>query len=236
MQIHEITNKKLEEGVGNFLGNLAGKAAAGVANLGQKFSPAGDFKNAYANQMRTQQTGMLAKKVTQIWNNYVQQLKATTPDPGRYDTLYRQALTAFVQKNLLKGQSINSAINKQEITQLINDIATNKDNANQVAQSMSKLVQQASVSQQDVTSGQQQLAKVVSTEPAVIEYRGITYSIDDDGRWANQRTGKVPDQTFQAFLDQELNKAGGSAPIPSNPPAGEAPVAGRRVSRTRGRE
>jgi len=235
MQIHEITQTLLDEGLGSFLG----KAAGGISNFANKvtgaISPAGDFKNAYANKQKTQQTAMLGKKVAQIWTNYVEQLKATTPDPARYATMYQQALTAFVQKNLLGGQSINNAINKQEITQLISQISTAKDNPQQVATLIPKLVQQASVSQQDVQRGQT-LTKVISTEPAVIQYRNINYAVNDNGQWANQVTGKVPDESFQAFLDQELNKAGGSAPTPTNPPGGATPAPGRRVSRTRGRK
>ena len=233
MQIHEITESQINEGLGNFLGNVAGKVAAGANKLGQAISPSGDFKNAYGNQQRTQQTAMLGKKVAQIWANYVQQLKATTPDPARYDTMYQQALTAFVQKNLLGGQSINTAINKQEITQLISQISTAKDNPQQVATLISKLVQQASVSQQDINSGT--LTKVISTDPAVIQYRGVTYIINDGGQWANQTTGKVPDESFQAFMDQELTKAGGSAPAPGAA-TGITQPAPRRVSRVRGKK
>ena len=234
MQIHEITQTQLDEGLGNFLGNVAGKVAAGAKNLGQKITGPGDFSNAYGNQQKAQQTAMLGKKVAQIWANYVQQLKATNPDPARYDTLYQQALTAFVQKNLLGGQSINSAINKQEINQLITQISAAKDNPQQVATLVSKLVQQATVSQQDVTSGAG-LTRVISTEPAVIEYRGITYTINDNGEWANQKTGKIPDQSFQAFMDQELTKAGGSAPALGTATVAPQPQP-RRVSRTRSRE
>lgn len=235
MQIHEITQTKLDEGLGNFLGKAAGKVAAGAKNLGQKMSVAGDFKNAYANQQKGQQTAMLGKKVAQIWANYVEQLKASTTDPARYATMYQQALTAFVQKNLLGGQSINTAINKQEINQLISQISAAKDNSQQVATLIPKLVQQASVSQQDVTGGAQQLAKVISTEPAVIEYRGNTYAINDNGEWSNQKTGKVLDQSFQAFMDQELTKAGGSAPAPGTVTTPQPTP--RRVSRKRqGRE
>jgi hypothetical protein len=236
MQIHEITQTQLDEGLGSFLGKAAGGLAAGAKNLGQKLSPGGDFKNAYANKMKAQQTGMLGKKVAQIWANYVEQLKTSTTDPARYATMYQQALTAFVQKNLLGGQSINTAINKQEITQLISQISAAKDNPDQVAALIPKLVQQAAVSQQDITSGTQQIAKVISTEPAVIEYRGNTYAINDTGEWSNQKTGKVLDQSMQAFMDQELNKAGGAAPAPGTTTAAPQPQP-RRVSRRRpGRE
>jgi len=233
MQIHEITQRRLDEGLGDFLGKAAGKIAGGLSKVGQSFSPVSGFKNAYGNQQKAQQTAMLGKKVAQIWANYVEQLKATTPDPNRYATMYQQALTAFVQKNLLGGQSINTSINKPEITQLISQITAAKDNPQQVATLIPKLVQQASVSQQDVSAGGNAIAKVISLNPDVIEYRGVTYTVNDTGYWANQRTGKVPDQSFQAFLDQELNKAGGSAPTPTNPPPGEPALNTRQVSRKR---
>ena len=209
MQIHEITQRKLDEGLGSFLGNVAGKVAAGAGKLGQAISSGGDFKSAYGNQIKTQQTAMLGKKVSDIWASYVEQLKAATPDPARYNTMYQQSLTAFVQKNLLAGQSINSAINKQEITQLITQITAAKDNPQQVATLIPKLVQQASVSQQDATrQGLSSLVKVLSTNPAVIQYRTVSYAQNSQGDWADQRNGNVPDEAMQRFLDQEARLAG----------------------------
>ena len=206
MQIHEITNTKLDEGVGSFLG----KAAGGLSNFANKVvgavSPVGPAKAAYAGAIRPQQTAMLGKKVAQIWANYTQQLKAATPDPARYTTMYQQALTAFVQKNLLSGQSINSAMNKQEINQLITQITAAKDNPQQVTALIGKLVQQAAVSQQDVSSTS--LVQVVSKSPTVLRYRNVDYAQNANGDWANQKTQKVPDESFQAFLDAEARRAG----------------------------
>jgi len=218
MQIHEITQGRVDEGIGSFLGNVAGKVAAGASKLGQALSPKSDFKSAYGNQMQAQQTAMLGKKVADIWANYDKQLRAATPDPNQYADLYPRSLSAFVQKNLLGGQSLSYATNKQQINQLIADITSNRDNPQKVAQGIAKLVQQAAVSQQDVTQSQG-LAKVVSVQPAVIQYRNVNYAIDNNGQWANQTTGRVPDESFQAFLDQELIKAGGSAPTGSTAPA-----------------
>lgn len=216
MQIHEITQRKIDEGIGSFLGNVAGKIGAGASRLGQALSPKSDFKSAYSNQMRTQQTAMLGKKVADIWAAYDKQLRAATPDPAQYADLYPKSLAAFVQKNLLGGQSLSYATNKQQLNQLINDITNNRDNPQKVAQGIAKLVQQAAVSQQDV-SQTQGLSKVVSLQPAVIQYRNVNYAIDNNGQWANQTTGRVPDESFQAFLDQELIKAGGSAPTGPTP-------------------
>jgi hypothetical protein len=36
----------------------------------------------------------------------------------------------------------------------------------------------------------------------------INYAQNQEGNWANQQTGRVPDESFQAFLDQEVAKAG----------------------------
>jgi len=227
MQIHEITQCKLDEGLGNLLGKAAGGIAKGANWLAQKTSPVGDFKRAYTGSMASQQTAMLGKKVADIWARYDQQLRAATPDPTQYADLYPKSLAAFVQKNLLGGQSLSYATNKQQINQLISDITNNRDNPQKVAQGMAKLVQQAAVSQQDVNQTQG-LAKVVSVQPAVIQYRNVNYAIDNNGQWANQTTGRVPDESFQAFLDQELIKAGGSAPTgstvasaPSTSPLGQ---------------
>jgi hypothetical protein len=206
MQIHEITKSKIDEGVGSFLGNLAGKIAAGAQKVGQAIAPVGAAKAAYAGAVRPQQTAMLGKKVAQIWSNYTQQLKAATPDPARYNTMYQQALAAFVQKNLLAGQPIASAMNKQEINQLIAQTTAVKDNAQQVAALIGKLVQQAAVSQQDTTVAS--LVKVISTNPTVLQYRGVDYAQNANGDWANQKTQKVPDESFQAFLDAEARRAG----------------------------
>jgi hypothetical protein len=212
MQIHEVTQRKLDEGLGSFLG----KAAGGISNIAGKvagaISPVGSAKNAYASAVRPQQTAMLGQRVSQIWASYAQQLKAATPDPTRYADLYEKSLTAFVQKNLLGGQAINSITNKQEIIKLISDVTDARDNPQEVAKLVPKLVQQAAVSQQELD---QPAVKVVSLVPAaILQYRNIDYAQDSQGQWANQRTGRVPDESFQAFLDNELAKASG-APSPT---------------------
>ena len=205
MQIHEITQQKIDEGLGNFLGNLAGKAAAGAGNLTQKFNPAAGFKAAYNQPVRAQQTAMMGKKVADIWANYAAQLQAATPDPTRYADLYEKSLTAFVQKNLLSGQAINSVTNKQEITKLISDIADAKDNPTEVATLMPKLVQQATLS---MSSTQNQAAvQIVSQNPMVVQFRNKTYILSStpgqEGQWTDQATGKQLDPTWQAYLDKE---------------------------------
>jgi hypothetical protein len=232
MQIHEITQQKIDEGLGSALGGLAGKVAAGAGALAQKFNPAAGFKAGYAQPVRTQQTAMMGKKVADIWANYATQLKTATPDPARYADLYEKSLTAFVQKNLLGGQAINYATNKQELTKLIDDITDNRDNPTEVAKLVPKLVQQATITQQDVAQTQSMI-KVVSLQPAVLQYRNTNYAQNQQGDWANQTTGRVPDESFQAFLDQEYIKAGGSAPTSSIAPATPLGQNTQRVTRRR---
>jgi hypothetical protein len=203
MQIHEITQRKLDEGLGSFLG----KAAGGISNFAGKvagaISPVGPAKNAYASAVKPQQIAMLGKKVSDIWASYVQQLKAATPDPTRYADLYEKSLTAFVQKNLLGGQSVNSVINKQEITQLMSDIVNAKDKPQDVAKLLLKLVQQATVS---IPSTQNQASvQIVSQNPMVVQFRNKTYILSStpgqQGEWTDQATGKILDPTWQAYLD-----------------------------------
>jgi len=205
MQIHEITQQKIDEGLGSFLG----KAAGGISNIAGKvagaISPIGPAKNAYTSAVRPQQIAMLGKKITDIWANYAQQLKTATPDPTRYSDLYEKSLIAFVQKNLLSGQSINSVTNKQEITKLISDITNAKDNPQDVAKLLPKLVQQATLS---MSSTQNQASvQVVSQNPMVVQFRNKTYILSStpgqQGEWTDQATGKTLDPTWQAYLDKE---------------------------------
>lgn len=149
----------------------------------------------------------LLKKAVPAWDNYAKRLKSMTPDPARYKQLYQQSLSAFVQKNLLGNQPIDSAVNKRELNQLISDITAAEDNPQQVATLFGKLIQQVGLSQQDV-SRNMAMAKIISTNPPVIQYRNINYAQNQEGNWANQQTGRVPDESFQAFLDQEVARAG----------------------------
>jgi hypothetical protein len=149
----------------------------------------------------------LLKKAVPVWDNYAKRLKSMTPDPARYKQLYQQSLSAFVQKNLLGNQPIDSAVNKRELNQLISDITAAEDNPQQVATLFGKLIQQVGLSQQDV-SRNMAMAKIISTNPPVIQYRNINYAQNQEGNWANQQTGRVPDESFQAFLDQEVARAG----------------------------
>jgi hypothetical protein len=199
MQIHELTQPTLTEA-----GVLQGiKSAAQGAVKGYQ-------QSKQDRQDRATQQGIqnVSDRAVKAWAQYAKQLKASNPDPTRYAELYKQALMAFVQKNLLKGQPIANAINRQEITQLINALSDQADNPTAITNLFPKLVQQAATSVTDVNSGAGQLqVKVINPDPAVLQFRNKTYIINDQGEWADQTTKAVADQSFQAFLDQELAKA-----------------------------
>lgn len=122
MQIHEITKIQLDEGVGSFLGGLAG----GVSNFANKVtgavSPVGPAKNAYTSAVRPQQIKMLADKVYNGWKQYEKTLLQSNPD-ARQTGMYEQALLAFVVKNLLGGQYLPNVINKDKITALVKQLS-----------------------------------------------------------------------------------------------------------------
>ena len=133
MQIHELTQPRLAEGLGSALGGLAGKVSAGASALGQKISPTGDFKAAYNEKLRSQQTKMVADKAYKAWTTYAQQLRAAIKDPAklqafdnRTDDLYKKSLTAFVQKNLLGGAYMPNLTNKTDILTLIDKLSEPK--------------------------------------------------------------------------------------------------------------
>jgi hypothetical protein len=204
MQIHELTQQRLDE-----QGILQGIKGA-VQGYQQ------------AKQDRATQQGIqnVSDRAVKAWTQYAKQLKTANPDPVRYAQLYKQALLAFVQQNLLKGQPVANAINKQEITQLVDAMTDQADNPTAITNLFPKLVQQAATSSTDVNTGAGQLmVKVVNPDPAVLMFRNKTYIINDQGEWADQRSGAVADQSFQAFLDQELAKAVPNAQSQLNPQA-----------------
>ena len=211
MQIHELTQQRLDE-----QGILQGikSAASGVKGAVQGYQQ--------AKQDRATQQGIqnVADRAVKAWTQYAKQLKAANPDPTRYAQLYKQALLAFVQKNMLAGQPVSDAINRQEITQLVDALTDQADNPTAITNLFPKLVQQAATSVTDVnTSAGQLMVKVVNPDPAVLQFRNKTYIINDQGEWADQVTGAVADQSFQAFLDQELAKAVPNAQTQLNPQA-----------------
>jgi len=118
MQIHELTQAPVTEGIGSALGGLVGKAQAGVQNLTHKLTGPGDYSAAKADPLRQQQVKMLADKTYRAWKAYEKDLLRSNPD-ARETGMYEQALMAFVNKNLLSGVYLPNLINQQQIRQLV---------------------------------------------------------------------------------------------------------------------
>jgi len=118
MQIHELTQPQLNEGVGSALGGLVGRAQAGVQNLTHKLTGPGDYSAAKADPLRQQQVKMLADKTYRTWKAYEKDLLRSNPD-ARETGMYEQALMAFVNKNMLGGVYLPNLINQQQIRQLV---------------------------------------------------------------------------------------------------------------------
>jgi hypothetical protein len=123
MQIHEITQRNIDEGLGSMVGGLAG----GISNLANKVagavSPVGAAKNAYASAVKPQQIKMIADKAYNGWKQYEKTLLQSNPD-ARTTGMYEQALLAFVVKNLLSGQYLPNVINKDKITALVKQLSS----------------------------------------------------------------------------------------------------------------
>jgi len=128
MQIHEITQRKLDEGVGSFLGGLAGGIANVAGDVVGAISPAGDAKSAYASAVRPQQIKMLSDKAYTGWKQYEKTLLQSNPDARETD-MYEQALLAFVTKNLLGGQYLPNVINKNQIIALVKQLSQSGETA-----------------------------------------------------------------------------------------------------------
>jgi hypothetical protein len=128
MQIHEITQRKLDEGVGSFLGGLAGGIANVAGDVVGAISPAGDAKSAYASAVRPQQIKMLSDKAYTGWKQYEKTLLQSNPD-ARTGDMYYQALLAFVTKNLLGGQYLPNVINKNQILALVKQLSQSEETA-----------------------------------------------------------------------------------------------------------
>jgi hypothetical protein len=144
MQIHELTYKQVNEGLGSALGGLVGGAKAAMGRAGQAVSPGADYRGARDEQVRAQQMGMLADKAQRAWTAYAKQLAQTqtvTPQD------LQNSLRAFVQKNFmgdLKYQ-YDSLTNKQQIENLLGQIADPK-NAGQQKQLWNNLIKTITVS------------------------------------------------------------------------------------------
>ena len=128
MQIHEITHSKLDEGLGSFVGGLAGGIANVAGDVMGAISPGGDAKSAYASAVRPQQIKMLADKAYTGWKQYEKTLLQSNPD-ARTGDMYYQSLLAFVTKNLLGGQYLPNVINKNQIIALVKQLSQSEETA-----------------------------------------------------------------------------------------------------------
>ena len=128
MQIHEITQRKLNEGLGSFVGGLAGSIANVAGDVMGAISPGGDAKSAYASAVRAQQIKMLADKAYTGWKQYEKTLLQSNPD-ARTGDMYYQSLLAFVTKNLLGGQYLPNVINKNQIIALVKQLSQSEETA-----------------------------------------------------------------------------------------------------------
>jgi hypothetical protein len=116
MQIHEITQRKLDEGLLDTVKSAVSGAQAG-------------YRASQGN--RTVQ--MIADKAYPIWAAYAKRLEQSITDPtakqafdNRSDGLYQRALMAFVQQNLLKNVRIDDTINKDQIKAVIQKLSEPK--------------------------------------------------------------------------------------------------------------
>jgi hypothetical protein len=205
MQIHEIT--LTEAGLLQGIKNVATGAVSALTKRRGDVTVAGiDAKTDRASAKKMQ---AVTDKAVPAWLQYARQLKAANPDPARYATLYKQSLQAFVQKNLMAGQSITNAINRQELLELIDAITKAESDPNQVAQLFPKLVQQAGLSASDPDRQATPLqVRFISISPPVLQFRNKTYVVGDQGKWSEQLSGSIVDQTTQQFFDQQLAQVG----------------------------
>jgi hypothetical protein len=131
MQIHELTKKKkvdLEEGIADTLGGAVGKTVSGVKNVGSAIaSPFKDIAGGYKDARMDQKVSAMADKAYRSWKSYEAQLLKATPDAKQTGEL-KQALLAFVNKNLLGGMYLPNVINKDKITSLVDQIAGGGNN------------------------------------------------------------------------------------------------------------
>jgi hypothetical protein len=176
MQIHEVTRAKLDEAAAAGIGATAGSAVSAVKNLGSRLaSPFKDIKQGYQSGRKDQQIGMLADRLERAWQQYSTQWAKS--QGGQYTarqgmmpvTLYpawKQALTAFVQKNLLSGMQYSRLQNANQFDSLIDQLI-NSNSADPAAQKKlwNDLTLAASVAQHTPAAGAAQAAAPAQTAP-----------------------------------------------------------------------
>lgn len=137
MQIHELTQKQLNEGPLDFAQNVAGKIGAGVAAVrgaGQGVGNAvGGVKTAYQQAQMGQKYTAMADKAQKAWTVFATQLENSITDPAqkaafinRTDGRYQKTLQAWVEKNLLAGQYLPNFTNKDQLLAIIKKLSAPK--------------------------------------------------------------------------------------------------------------
>jgi hypothetical protein len=125
MQIHELTQPQLDEGLADIAGKV-GRGVAAVKGAGAKM--AAPFKaagQAYNKTQIDQKVKATTDKAYTAWTNYKAQLDKFYTDQGKKATPadYEKALMAFTQKNLLGGQYLPNLTNKDDIVNLVKKIS-----------------------------------------------------------------------------------------------------------------
>jgi len=112
MQIHELTQPRLNEGITNTIGNVVSKGVSAVKGAAA----------SYSSGRQDRKVGAIADKAYRTWKNYEAQLLKADPD-ARQNGDYEKQLLAFVNKNLLGGMYLPNVINKDKIITLVQQIS-----------------------------------------------------------------------------------------------------------------
>jgi hypothetical protein len=128
MQIHEITQRRtsqVDEGIGSAIGGALGKGIGAVKKAGTAVaSPFRDAAAGYRGGKVDAQTNAVADKAYRAWSTYRQQLDKSAPNGKADPAMVEKQLLAFVAQNLLKGKTLSTLINKQQILDVVKKIAT----------------------------------------------------------------------------------------------------------------
>lgn len=196
MQIHEVTNKKLDEGLLD-MGKAAWSAAKGGAT-------------AYKDARMDQRVAAVADKAYKSWATYKKNLDKFYAQKGKPATPaeYEKALMSFVQKNLLGGQQISSLTTKDDIVGLVKQIAGSS------ASAPTTPTTSPTTAPADTTSATAPAADATATAPAAtaIEKGAEVAMSGKNYRWlgaqwaeVNPSTGKAG-KTAEKGIVPELNK------------------------------
>jgi hypothetical protein len=116
---------KLDEGIGSAIGGALGKGIGAVKNVGTAIaSPFRDAAAGYRGGKINAQVGAIADKAYRAWSTYRQQLDKSAPTGKADPAMVEKQLLAFVSQNLLKGKTLSTLINKDQILGLVKQIAT----------------------------------------------------------------------------------------------------------------